>query len=255
MMQSSDSTFVQKYYPLILIAIGGFFLLFPFGDIGGEYAFYLAGVIGFATLIIGVFVYYQKRTTYSSSLRKKMKILGILFLASLAAIPLIGVGMGVAVGLGHAFYDPSSLNDTQDIDPVVLQTRVLDWVNTNRVKNDVGGLNLDDTLNSLAKLRSTSMANESPEQAEVISDLDVNLIAKNNDLECVIGDNIMPVQEYVLFIPHSKFVTIEKMVDFVMDFLIEHETEKNTVFDSDSILTGISVSKNDEFLVVVQNFC
>ena len=255
MMQSSDSSFAKRYYPLILIAIGSFFLLFPFGEIGGEYAFYLAGIIGFAALIIGVVIYYQKRTTYSLSLRKKMKILGILFLASVAAIPLVGVGMGVAVGLGHVFYDPSSLDDTQDIDPILLQTRILDWVNTNRVKSDVSGLNLDDTLNSLSKLRSTDMANESPEQAEIISDLDVNLIAKNNNLECVIDDDVLPIQEYVLFIPHSKFTNIEEFVDFIMGFLIEHETEKKTVFDSDSTLTGISVSMNDEFLVVVQNFC
>ena len=255
MMQNSDSSFAKRYYPLILIAIGSFFLLFPFGEIGGEYAFYLSGIIGFAALIIGVVIYYQKRATYSTSLRKKMKILGILFLASVAAIPLVGVGMGVAVGLGHVFYDPSSLDDTQDIDPILLQTRILDWVNTNRVKSDVSGLNLDDTLNSLSKLRSTDMANESPEQAEIISDLDVNLIAKNNNLECVIDNDVIPIQEYVLFIPHSKFTNIEELVDFIMGFLIEHETEKNTVFDSDSTLTGISVSKNDEFLVVVQNFC
>ena len=254
-MQNSDSSFAKRYYPLILIAIGSFFLLFPFGEIGGEHAFYLEGIIGFTTLIIGVVIYYRKRITYSPSLRKKMKILGILFLVSVAAIPLVGVGMGVAVGLGHIFYDPSRLNYTEDIDSELLQTRILDWVNTNRVKSDVGGLNLDDTLNSLAKLRSTDMANMSLEQAEIISDLDVNLIAKDNNLECIIDNDVMDIQEYVLFIPHSKFTTIEELVNFVMEFLIEHEPETEILFDSNSTLTGINVLKNDDFLVVVQNFC
>jgi hypothetical protein len=257
MMQNSDSSFAKRYYPLILIAIGSFFLLFPFGEIGGEYAFYIAGIIGFTTLIIGVVLYYQKRTTYSPSLRKKMKILGILFLVSVAALPLIGVGMGIAIGLGQIFYDPSRLDYTEDIDSELLETRIIDWVNTNRVKNDVSGLNLDDTLNSLAKLRSTDMASVSLEQAEIISDLDVNLIAKDNNLECIIDNDVMEIQEYVLFIPHSKFVTIERLVNFVMEFLIEHEPETETeiFFNSDFTLTGIHVSMNDDYLVVVQNFC
>ena len=255
MMQNSDPSFLKKYFPLVLIAIGSFFLLFPFGVIGGEYAFHIAGIVGFITLVLGVVIYYQKRAIYSPSLRKKMKILGILFLVSVAAIPLVGVGMGAAIGLGYIFYDPSSLNNTQDIDSEFLQTRILDWINTHRVKNDVGGLNLDDTLSSLAKLRSTDMANVSIEQAEIISDLDANLIAKDNDLECIIDDEIMDIQEYVLFIPHSKFTTIEKLVNFVMEFLIEQEPETVILFDSSFTLTGINVSKNDDFLVVVQNFC
>lgn len=257
MILNSDSSFAKRYYPLILIAIGSFFLLFPFGEIGGEYAFYIAGIIGFTTLIIGVVLYYQKRTTYSPSLCKKMKILGILFLVSVAALPLIGVGMGIAIGLGQIFHDPSRLNYTEDIDSKLLETRIIDWVNTNRVKSDVGGLNLDDTLNSLAKLRSTDMASVSIEHAETISDLDVNLIAKDNNLECIIDNDVMEIQEYVLFIPHSKFVTIESMVNFVMEFLIEHEpeTETEVLFNSDFTLTGIHVSMNNDYLVVVQNFC
>lgn len=255
MMQSSDSSFFKKYHPLILIAIGSFLLLFPFEELGGEHTFYVVGIIGFAALVLGVVIYYQKRTTYSPSLRKKMKILGILFLASVAAIPLIGVGMGVAVGLGHVFYDPSDLDDTQDIDSSLLQIRILDWVNTNRAKNDVSGINLDDTLNTLAKLRSNDMANMSLEQVETVSDLDVNLIAKDNNLECIIDNNVMDIEEYVLFIPHSKFRTLEKMVDFVMEYMIEHEPETEMLFDSNFTLTGIHVSKYDDYLVVVQNFC
>ncbi len=257
MMQNSDPSFAKRYHPLILIAIGSFFLLFPFEEIGGEYAFYAAGIMGFATLIIGVVIYYQKRTTYSPSLRKKMKILGILFLVSVAAIPLVGVGMGIAVGLGQIFYDPSRLDYTEDIDSELLETRITDWVNANRAKSDVGGLNLDDTLNGLAKLRSTDMTSVSLEQAEIISDLDVNLIAKDNNLECIIDNDVMEIQEYVLFIPHSKFVTIESMVNFVMEFLIEHEPETETeiLFNSDFTLTGIHVSINEDYLTVVQNFC
>ena len=146
-----------------------------------------------------------------------MKILGILFLVSVAALPLIGVGMGIAIGLGQIFYDPSRLDYTEDIDSELLETRILDWVNTNRAKSDVGGLNLDGTLNDLAKLRSTNMANVSLEQAEIISDLDANLIAKDNNLECIIDSNVMEIEEYVLFIPHSKFVTLERLVNFVME--------------------------------------
>lgn len=257
MMQSSDSSFAKMYYPLILIAIGSFFLLFPFEEIGGEYAFYIAGIIGFATLILGVVIYYQKRITYSPSLRKNMKILGILFLVSVAILPLIGVGMGIAIGLGQIFYDPSRLDYTEDIDSELLETRIIDWVNTNRAKSDVRGLNLDDTLNGLAKLRSTDMTSASLEQADIISDLDVNLIAKGNNLECIIDNDVMEIQEYVLFIPHSKFVTIESMVNFVMEFLIEHEPETETeiLFNSDFTLTGIHVSMNEDYLVVVHNFC
>ena len=257
MMTSSDPSFAKQYYPLILIAIGSFFLLFPFGEIGGEYAFYLSGIIGFGTLIIGVVIYYQKRTSYSPSLRKKMKILGILFLVSVAALTLIGVGMGIAIGLGQIFYDPSRLDYTEDIDSELLETRIIDWVNTNRAKSDVGGLNLDDSLNSLAKLRSTGMASVSLEQAEIISDLDANLIAKDNNLECIIDDNVMEIQEYVLFITHSRFTTIEELVNFAMEYLIEHEPETETeiLFESSFTLTGINVAKNDDFLVVVQNFC
>lgn len=184
-----------------------------------------------------------------------MKILGILFLVSVAALPLIGVGMGIAIGLGQIFYDPSRLDYTEDIDSELLEIRIIDWVNTNRVKNDVSGLNLDDILNSLAKLRSTDMANVSLEQAEIISDLDVNLITKDNNLECIIDNEIMEIQEYVIFIPHSKFVTIERLVNFVMEFLIEHEPETEILFNSDFTLTGIHVSMNDDYLVVVQNFC
>ena len=257
MMQSSDSSFAKRYYPLILIAIGSFFLLFPFGEIGGKYAFYFSGIIGFAALIIGVVIYYQKRTAYSPSLQKKMKILGILFLVSVAALPLIGVGMGIAIGLGQIFFDPSRLDYTEDIDSELLETRIIDWVNTNRAKSDVGGLNLDGTLNSLAKLRSTELASVSVEQTEIISDLDVNIIAKDNNLECTIDNDVMEIQEYILFIPHSKFVTIERLVNFVMEFLIEHEPETETkiLFNSDFTLTGIHVSMNDDYLVVVQNFC
>jgi hypothetical protein len=184
-----------------------------------------------------------------------MKTRILIIIASLIAVSLIGVGMSVAVGLENVFYDSSLLNDSQDIDPVLLQTRVLDWVNTNRLKNDVGGLNLDDTLNDLAKLRSTDMSQIPLDQAALISNLDVNQIARNNNLECIIDDRVMPIHEIALLISHSKFDNLEDMVNYLMGLLIEHEVEKEKLFDSDSTRTGISVSMNNDFLVIVQNFC
>ncbi|MCV0431841.1 hypothetical protein [Nitrosopumilus sp.] len=255
MMQSSDSSFSKKYYPLILIAIGSFFLLFPFGLIGGEFSYYLAGIAGFIVLIIGVFLYYKKRTDYSSNLRKKMKIVGIIFLASLVAIPLIGVSMGVVVGLSNVFYNSSLQDDTRDIDTILLQTRILDWVNTNRVKNNVGGLNFDDTLDSLAKIRSLEMSSVPIDEAQSISDIDVNEIASQNNLECIIDGTYIPIHEYVLAIPHTKFTNIEEFVDFGMGFLIQQENEKEKVFASNMTRTGIGISLNDDYLVIVQTFC
>ena len=256
MMQSYNPPFLKKYFPLILLAIGSFLLLFPFGWISGlEPFFYVWGIAGFITLVVGVLLYYKKKTTYSPSLRKKMKIVGIIFLASLAAIPLVGVAMGVAVGLSSVFYNPSSLPDTRDIDPILLKTRVLDWVNTNRVENNVGGVNLNDNLNALSKLRSLDISRAPPDQIESISELDVNEIARKNNLECIIEGDSITIQEYSLLIPHSKFTTIEELVDFAMGFLVDHEDEKEKVFSSNTTRTGISVSMNNEFLIVVQNFC
>lgn len=256
MMKSSDYSFSKRYYPLILIAIGSFLLLFPFGEIGGEYAFYLAGIIGFATLATGIFAYYRKRTTYSPGLRKKMKILGIVFLASLAAIPLIGVSMGVVVGLSNVFYNSSLQGDTRDIDSELLQTRVLDWVNTNRAKNGVGGLNLDDTLSSLAKIRSLEISSVPIDEAQSISDIDVNKIASQNNLECIIDGNSIPIHESALAIPHTEFTTLEELVDFgMMGFLIQQENEKEKIFASNMTITGIGISSSNDHLFVVQTFC
>ena len=256
MMHSPNPPFLKKYYPLILIAIGSFLLLFPFGLVSSsDSLFYVWGIIGFITLVSGVLSYYKKKATYSSSLRKKMKIAGILFLASLMAIPLIGVGMGVVVGFSSVFYNSSLHSDTRDIDSVLLQTRVVDWVNTNRAENNVGGVNLNENLNSLSKKRSLDISRAPADKVELISDLDVNEIAKNNSLECIIDGDSFNIHEYTLLIPHSKFRTIEELVDFVMGFLIDQGIEKEKIFASNMTRTGINVSTNNEYLIVVQNFC
>lgn len=184
-----------------------------------------------------------------------MKIAGILFLAILVVIPLVGVVMGVVVGLSGVFYNSSLHSDTRDIDPILLQTRVVDWVNTNRAENNVGGVNLNENLNSLSKKRSLDISRAPADQVELISDLDVNKIAKNNNLECIIDGDSFDIHEYTPLIPHSKFRTIEELVDFVMDFLIDQGNEKEKIFASNMTRTGISVSTNNEYLIVVQNFC
>ena len=256
MMQSPESSFLKKYYPLILIAIGGFLLLFPFGLINGlESLFFVWLIGGLSVLVVGVLLYYKKRTTYSQSLRKKMKIAGILCIVILIAIPLAGVVLGVVVGINNVLYDPSSLPQTEMIDPILFETKIVDWVNVNRAKNNVGGVNLDDKLNRLAEIRSLDISLAPADQAQFISDLDVNEIAIDNNLECVIDSHSTPIHEYSLQYPHTKFRTIEDLADYLMKFLIEQGNEKEKVFASNMTRTGISVSMNDDYLFVVQNFC
>ena len=145
--------------------------------------------------------------------------------------------------------------NSQDIDPSLFQTRVLDWINTSRVENGVGGLNLDDTLNELAKLRNMEMSQVPLEQVHLISDSDVNQVAKNNNLECLIDGNVMPIHENGMFISHSNFNNLEDMVNFLMDSWIEFDVEKDKIYESSYTRTGIHVSMNSNFLIVVQNFC
>jgi len=252
-LKSYNESFLKKNYPLVLIVVGFFLVFFPFDVVGanqilGDMTVFLYGLS--AVLIVGFVSYYKKRNEYSMKTRKIVKIAAL-------AIPLFFVAavfVGVAMGVSNAFFT-MSLEPTKHIDTDLLEQRVLDWVNTHRVQNSAGGVNLDATLNSLAEIRSLEILQASPENRENISNIDINEIAKREGIECIINGESTNIYDYVLLFPPKSYPDIEKTVDHAMTYLINEEEFRNIVFASNATKTGTDSFVTGDDLLVVQNFC
>ena len=252
--QNQISSFLKHYYPVILIAAVSFILFIPFRLFGDSLlSFVLVFALGSAVLVTGFVLYYKKRTEYSAGLRKIMKVVAILFVAMWVVALLAGAVLGVLFGAG--ILDPPVRSDTRTVDHDLLQTRVAEWVNTIRVENNVARVALDSGLSSLAEIRSLEISSAPAGEAESISDIDVNEVASQNGLECIIDGNTIPIHEYVLAIPHTKFSTIEQLVDFGMGFLIQQGNEQEKILAANMTRTGIGVSASNDHLFVVQTLC
>lgn len=226
--------------------------MFPFNIVGvetlGENTIFLN--ILFVLPAMGFVFYYRKRQEYSANIKKIVKI-------SVIIIPLIFVGavfIGIAMGINSVFFPPSYEN-TKEINTELLEKKVLDWVNTNRYKNKVGGINLDDSLNSLAEIRSEEISQALPEEMESIANVDVNNIAKREGIRCMIDGNSVPIYDYVLQTPHNIYPDIEKLTNFLMTSLASNEEQNEIVFAPNVTKTGIVSFVTEDYLIVIQNFC
>lgn len=243
---------MKKNYPLVLIVVGFFLVFFPFGLIGasqlGDMSVFLYGLS--AVLVVGFVSYYKKRNEYSMRTRKVIKLVAL-------AIPLFFVAavfVGIAMGVSSAFFT-LSLEPTKYMDTDLLEKRTLDWVNIHRVQNNVAGVNLDATLNSLAEIRSLEILQASPEDREYISDIGINEIAKREGIECMINGESVNIYDYVLLFSPKSYPDIERTVDHAMTYLTNEEEFQNIVFAPNATKTGISSFVTGNDLFVVQNFC
>ena len=252
MLKKHNESFLQKNYPLILIAIGFFLVFFPFDLVGasqlGNMSIFLYGLS--AVLVVGFVSYYRKRNEYSLKTRKIVKIAAL-------AIPLFFVAsvfVGVAMGISSAFF-MLSLEPTKYMDTDLVEKRTLDWVNMHRAQNNVGGVNLDATLNSLAEIRSLEISQAFPEDRELVSEIDINEIAKREGIDCMIDGESANIYDYVLLVPPKSYPDIERTVDYVMTYLTNEDEFKSIVFAPNATKTGINSFVSDNDLIVVQNFC
>lgn len=202
-------------------------MLFPLNIVDSnaleENAVFLNGL--FAVLAVGLVSYYRKRKEYSVKIRRIVKI-GVMI------IPLIFVGavfVGIAMGISGAFFTPSFEN-TKNINTDLFEKKVLDWVNTSRYKNDTGGVNLDDTLNNLAKIRGAEMAQVLPEEAEAIGNIDANDIAKREGIKCMINGKSANIYDYIIIMPHNSYPDIEKLTNFLMTSLTSDKKQREIIF-------------------------
>ena len=252
MLTSSNESFLKKNYPFILIAVGFFFILFPFDLIGvsnlGDMAVVFYGLI--AVLPIGFVLYYKKRNQYSLRTRKIIKI-------SALAIPLFFVAavfIGIAMGVNNAFLI-MSLEPTTDFDTDLLETEIIDWVNINRVQNEVGGVNLDESLNDLAEIRSSELIQASAKDRESIAEIDINEISKREGIECVIDGKPSNIYDYVLVMPPKSYPDIKRTVDHIMTELVDNKEFRDIVFLTNATKTGMDSFVAEDNVFVVQNFC
>jgi len=251
-LKNDNDSFLRKNYPFVLIVVGFFLVFFPFDLIGasalGDLSVFLYGFT--AVLVMGFVSYYKKRKEYALKTRKIVKI-------SALTIPLFFVAAvlaGAAMGVGSAFFT-LSLEPTKNFDTDLIEKRVLDWVNTQRVQNNVSGVNLDVTLNSLAEIRSLEMIRTSPEDGESISNININEIAKRDGIKCMINGISANIHDYVLLFPPKSYLDMEKTVDHTMTYLINEEEFQNIVFASNATRTGIDSFVVGDDLFVVQTFC
>ena len=152
-------------------------------------------------------------------------------------------------------FSPPSYENTIDIDTDFFEKKVLDWVNTNRYKNNVGGVNLDDTLSRLAEIRMAELIQASPEELESVGNIDANEVAKREGIKCMIDEKPANINDYVMIIPHSKYPDIEKLTNFLLTSMTSDEEPKEIVFASNVTKTGIKSFMTKDNLIVIQNFC
>lgn len=93
MLKTSDDNFLKRNYPLVLIAVGFFLVLFPFNLVGadqlGSTSLSLYGLV--AVLIVGFVTHYKKRNDYSAKTRKIVKIAALAMPLLLVAAVIFGV--------------------------------------------------------------------------------------------------------------------------------------------------------------------
>ena len=252
MLKSNNDSFLKKNYPLILIIVGFFLVFFPFELVGasglGDAAVFLHGLV--VVLAAGFLLFYKKRKEYPARTRKFVKIAALGIPAFFAAAVLVGVAMGVSSALFTLSLEPTKYLDTD-----LVEKKVLDWVNMHRAQNDVGGVNVDAVLNSLAEIRSLQISQTPHEDMENASNVDINEIAKMEGIECIIHDESVNIYDYVLLFPPESYSDIEKAVDHALTYLTVEDDYIDVVFSPNATRTGINSFVDGEYLFVVQNFC
>ena len=252
MLKNNNDCFLKKNYPLILIVVGFFLIIFPFDIIGaselGPISFSLYGLS--VVLVVGFILFYKKRNEYSAKTRKIVKIAAF-------AVPLFFVAaiiFGAALGIGSALYK-SSLEPTKNLDRDLFEQKILEWVNTHRELNNVGKVNSDSTLNNLAEIRSADLSVGYPEYIEALSDIDINEIAKREGIECIIDGISFPIYDYTILVPPKSYPEMEKVVNLIMAYMVDQEGYENVIFGENITKTGIDSFVVGNDLFVVQNFC
>ncbi|MCA9811772.1 MAG: hypothetical protein KC483_02800 [Nitrosarchaeum sp.] len=242
----------KKNCPLVLIAVGFFLVIFPFNLFGtnnlGPMSLALYGLSG--VLIIGFVLYYKQRSKYSAKTRKIVKLAAL-------AIPVFFVAsviFGAALGVGIALHS-SSLEPTKNLDMDLFEKEIFDWVNFHRDQYGAGRVTLDPTLNNLAEIRSANLSIAYPVYIEAYSDMDINDIAKREGIKCMVDGTSVPIYDYVILVPPKSYSEIEKVVDLIMTYMVDHEGYGNIVFGSNITKTGIDSFVAGGDLFVVQNFC
>ena len=110
-------------------------------------------------------------------------------------------------------------------------------------------------VSNLTKIRSTEIIQAPPKEIESIGNIDANIVAKREGIQCIISDKSANIDDYVLFMPHGDYPNIEKLIDFLMTTLTNGEEAKAIVFAPNVTKTGINSFVTKENLVVIQNFC
>lgn len=141
------------------------------------------------------------------------------------------------------------------MDMDLFEKKIVDWVNIHRFQNNVGQAILDPVLNNLAEIRSTDLSVAYPVYIEAISDIDINEIAKREGIECIIDGNPAPIYDYVILVPPKSYLEIEKVVDLIMTYMVDHEERGDIIFGPNITKTGIDSFVVGGDLFVVQNFC
>ena len=72
-------------------------------------------------------------------------------------------------------------------------------------------------------------------------------------IKCII-DGTFPIYDYVILVPLKSYSEMEKIVDLIMTYMVDHEGYGNIIFGQNITKTGIaSLAGGDLF--VVQNLC
>lgn len=254
----TESYFSKKHYPVFLIISGLFVFFFPLEWlVEGSYAFFYIHLgIAFALLVPGIVLYLKKKKECQDQLRSKIKKLAIVVGVTIAVFFLAAVIIGAVLGVSSALNSLAPTIPTSRIDIELLETRVLDWVNQQRAKNAIHGINLDNNLLQLAKIRTLQITEAELNERETIGNANATEIAKNEGLECIDDyDNPIPIMEYVVIMPHGEFREFERFVDFGMQQLVNNDEAREMVFASNVTRTGISAAVTNEHLFIIQNFC
>lgn len=152
--------------------------------------------------------------------------------------------------------DRGSVTRSEFMDTELFKTRILDWINQERARNELSGINLDQTLSDIAYNEAVKIANADINEYEIlISRNDTNVVnsygyqCPNNDDKTKKFFGILSASE------HIKFYKVEPVVNWYLSQSMNHQESKELILNADFKTTGIGIAMSTEKFYVLQFFC
>jgi len=172
--------------------------------------------------------------------------------------------LGIMIGIPIVFfvlffpivyYPGPGAPSTETIDTQLFETRLLDWINTEREKQSCG-INLDGVLDGIAAQQATIIANTDPKTIQEIDNQNYTQVVNSYGYECTKENGtIGKIDGIILRSVHSKFLNVESITDWHMTQLFEHDEARDMLLDPDLEKIGIGIAISDENIFALHHLC